>query len=458
MNISLEVVFTIDKDFGISKDNGIPWKFKNNINRFNRLTENQVVIMGINTFISPMPNRFNIVLVSTQTKDFHDIKDCIFIKIEELIDILKLIQNKRFFLICSSDFGIYCYFKQYVNIIRLTHIDNIYDCDVFLPRITNEYNITEYNKIWEREEQCNIQYITYEKNNFYLNFDNMYLNLAKRVLESTSIRCDRTGTGTYSIFGDQISFDIGKYVPLLTTKRIPWKSCIEELLWFIRGDTNAKHLQDKNVNIWNGNSSRKFLDDIGLFHLKEGDCGANYSFQWRFSGQDYKDCNTKYEYFTKYDQINNIVNLLKNDPFSRRIFLSAWNPCDLDKTVLPPCHVSAQFYVDKDMGLSCHMFQRSCDVFLGLPWNIFSYTMLTYILAKKCDLYPKKLIISFGDAHIYSDHIEQIKEQLSRNILSYPVMHINDNIVNKELHEIDIEDFDLIGYFPHKSIKGTMSV
>ena len=170
------------------------------------------------------------------------------------------------------------------------------------------------------------------------------------------------------------------------------------------------------------------------------------------------DCNTKYIKKTKYDQINNIIHLLKTDPYSRRIFLSAWNPVDLDKTVLPPCHVSVQFYVDNDKGLSCHMYQRSCDVFLGLPFNIFSYTVLTYILAKKCNLTPRKLIISLGDVHIYSNHIEQIKEQMSRNVLAYPTLVLSDNVVDKEIEDINIDDFELIRYFPHNSIKAPMAV
>ena len=162
--------------------------------------------------------------------------------------------------------------------------------------------------------------------------------------------------------------------------------------------------------------------------------------------------------YTSNDQINNVYNLLLNDPYSRRIFLSAWNPSDLSKTVLPPCHVSAQFYVDHENGLSCHMYQRSCDVFLGLPWNILSYSILTYILAKKCNMSPKKLIISFGDVHIYSNHIDQMKTQLSRNHLAYPVLELNDSIIDTNFEDLTIDQFDLVGYFPHPSIKGVMSV
>ena len=234
-------------------------------------------------------------------------------------------------------------------------------------------------------------------------------------------------------------------MPLLTTKRVALKSCIEELLWFMRGDTDASILRKRNVHIWDGNSSRQFLDTVGLNHLR--DCGANYSFQWRYQGQEYKDCNTQYTKNTKGDQIQNIIHLLKTNPTSRRILLSAWNPSDLNKTVLPPCHVSAQFYVDKDNGLSCHMYQRSCDVFLGLPFNIFSYTVLTHILAKKANLKPRKLVISLGDVHIYANHIEQMKEQISRQPLTSAKLIVNDSIKDKEIEDIVVDDFEVVGYF-----------
>jgi thymidylate synthase len=277
-------------------------------------------------------------------------------------------------------------------------------------------------------------------------------------LDDGEARPNRTGVDTLSRFGEQISFDISDTVPLLTTKRMAWKSCIEELLWFMRGDTDANILKERKVRIWDGNTTREFLDKVGLPHLQPGDCGANYSFQWRYFGQTYVDCNTEYAKHTATDQIENILRLLKEDPQSRRIFLSAWNPCDLNKTVLPPCHVSAQFYVDKDRGLSFHMYQRSCDVFLGLPFNIFSYTVLTYILAKKCDLKPKRLVISLGDTHIYTNHVDQMRVQLSRMALAAPRLTVAFEVATKAIEDITVDDFELVGYFSHPSIKADMAV
>ena len=306
--------------------------------------------------------------------------------------------------------------------------------------------------------------MTYEKTKCIIDdrsADYVYKSLVNRVLLNGLPRSNRTDTDTLSVFGEHIRFNIEQFVPLLTSKRIPWKSCIEELLWFLRGDTDAKILQEKNVHIWDGNSSKTFLEKTGLSHLNEGDCGANYSFQWKHFGASYINCKSEYTN-EGFDQISYVENLLKTDPFSRRIFMSAWNPVDLFKTVLPPCHVSAQFYVTNIPNckpkLSCHMYQRSCDVFLGLPWNIFSYTVLTYILAMKCDMDPFELIISFGDTHIYNNHIEQIHKQLCNNNLSSPKLILNKDIIHKDYKNLTVTDFKVIGYFPHPSIKANMAI
>jgi thymidylate synthase len=213
-----------------------------------------------------------------------------------------------------------------------------------------------------------------------------YLLLLKKTLEKGQERNDRTGVGTFSIFGEQLKFDISSSIPLLTTKKIGWKSIIHELLWFLRGDTNANNLKEVGVNIWNGNTTREFLDSRGLTEYPVGDIGAGYGFQWRHSGAEYKTCNDDYT-GQGFDQILYIINELKTNPTSRRLYMTAWNPSFLNKMALPPCHVSAQFYVDIDkvtneQYLSCHMYQRSVDEFLGLPYNIFSYAVLTYIFAK----------------------------------------------------------------------------
>ena len=453
------------KNNGIGKNNTIPWNVKDDILFFKTITTNCIVVMGKNTYESlpeqhkPLKNRLNIVLTNSPDNYKSASSNLIYTNYANVFSIIEnnLMSYPNVFVI--GGVSIYELFYNNISSFYVTYVDKSFDVDKHFPMLTNDFSLCVHsNNHWDETEQCYFRFLKYYRLSHKYNHDETYFKLAKRVLSSNQERINRTDISTLSVFGDQISFDIENSVPLLTTKRVAWKSCIEELLWFMRGDTDANILKEKKVNIWNGNSSRDFLDKVGLTHLDEGDCGANYSFQWRYYGQQYMDCNTKYIKKTKYDQINNIIHLLKTDPYSRRIFLSAWNPVDLDKTVLPPCHVSVQFYVDNDRGLSCHMYQRSCDVFLGLPFNIFSYTVLTYILAKKCDLTPRKLIISLGDVHIYANHIEQIKEQMSRSILVYPKLVVSDTVVDKEMEDINIDDFELVGYFPHNSIKAPMAV
>jgi len=292
-----------------------------------------------------------------------------------------------------------------------------------------------------------------------MNTDNevQYLDLLKHVLENGRKRSDRTGTGTISTFAHQLRFDISQSIPLLTTKKMAWKSVIRELIWFLKGSTDASTLSKQGVHIWDGNTTREFLDTRGLTSLPEGDIGAGYGFQWRHFGATYKTCKDEYSELDGCDQVKYVLDMLRKDPTSRRIFMSAWNPLHMDKMALPPCHVSAQFYVDDDKGLSCHMYQRSVDCFLGLPFNIFSYSVLTYILAEMTGHKPCELIISTGDTHIYIDHVEQVKEQLSRAPLEPPCLRLSDAIKTKHVDELKIEDFELVGYQHHQPIKAKMS-
>jgi thymidylate synthase len=283
-----------------------------------------------------------------------------------------------------------------------------------------------------------------------------YLNLLQHILDNGTYHDDRTGTGVYSYFGYQIRLPIGANFPLLTTKRVYWKGVVEELLWFLRGKTDNKTLQERNVHIWDGNSSREFLDKTGLEHYREGDCGPIYSFQWKHFGADYKSCEDSYD-GQGVDQVNYVLNEIKTNPNSRRIMMSAWNPADLKKMCLPPCHVSAQFYVREGKYLSCHMYQRSCDAFLGLPFNIASYSLLTYMLAAQADLIPEELIISFGNLHIYKNHIEQVKEQLTREPMEWPKVALRD-ASQWTMDTITSDDIMLLNYTSHPPIKAPMAV
>lgn len=289
----------------------------------------------------------------------------------------------------------------------------------------------------------------------------VYLNLLRRVLEKGKPRDDRTNTGTLSVFGEQMRFDISQSLPVLTTKFVPWKSCIKELLWFLKGQTDVTILQKEGVKIWDGNTSREFLDKRGLTHLPEWDLGEGYGYQWRHFGAEYKTCKEDYT-GQGFDQIQFIIDELKTNPFSRRMYMTSWNASRLHNMALPPCHLSAQFYVDIDddgvKHLSCQMYQRSVDTFLGCPWNIMSYATLTYILAIICDMKPKELIMCLGDTHIYKNHVEQVKEQLTRTPYSFPKLIINPDVRNKKLEDIVIDDFQLVDYKYHPAIKAKLAV
>lgn len=261
-----------------------------------------------------------------------------------------------------------------------------------------------------------------------------YLDLLRHILEHGSRKEDRTGTGTISTFGYQARFDLSEGFPLLTTKKVHLKSIIHELLWFLKGDTNVKYLQENGVRIWN-----EWAD-------ADGDLGHIYGYQWR-SWPDYKGGHI--------DQIAEAVRTIRENPDSRRIIVSAWNVGDLDNMNLPPCHSLFQFYVN-DGKLSCQLYQRSADSFLGVPFNIASYALLTLMMAQVCGLKPGEFIHTFGDLHIYTNHLEQVREQLGREPRKLPVMKLNPDV--RELEDFRYEDFTLEGYDPWPAIKGEVSV
>jgi len=264
-----------------------------------------------------------------------------------------------------------------------------------------------------------------------------YHDLLRLVLEHGQARDDRTGTGTLSFFGAQTRFDLrpaGPGFPLLTTKKLHIKSIIYELLWFLRGDTNIRYLNEHGVTIWN-----EWADN-------NGDLGRVYGAQWR----DWRG-----EGGVRIDQIDSVITEMKSDPQSRRLIVSAWNPAEIGRVALPPCHVLFQFYV-QDGELSCQLYQRSCDLFLGVPFNIASYSLLTMMVAHVVDLTPGDFVHTFGDLHLYKNHLEQAREQLSRDCRSLPRMKLNPAV--KNIHDFKFEDFELVGYDPHPSIKAPIAV
>lgn len=287
-----------------------------------------------------------------------------------------------------------------------------------------------------------------------------YLDLCRDVLENGEVRKDRTGTGTISKFGYQMRVNLNDGFPLLTTKKVFYRGIFEELFWFLKGETNIRPLALKNVKIWNdwpyakyktskeyqGESMEEFIAKIcqdEAFANKWGDLGPVYGKQWRD--------------FNGVDQISNLIENLKNDPFSRRHLVVAYNPSQVDQMALPPCHAFFQFYVSADgKKLSCQLYQRSADLFLGVPFNIASYSLLLAMVAQVCGYEPYEFIHTFGDAHIYLDHVEQIKEQLSRTPRPLPKLWLNPDI--KNIYDFTIDDVKILDYDPYPAIKGKVSV
>ena len=277
-----------------------------------------------------------------------------------------------------------------------------------------------------------------------------YLDLLDRVLTTGRVRKDRTGTGTVGVFGHQMRFDLSEGFPLLTTKKLHLRSIIHELLWFLSGDTHVGPLQDNNVRIWNEWAT---AEQTAKFGREAGDLGPVYGHQWRNFGAtlltdgSYGDDGV--------DQIQRVLDTIQTNPYSRRMLVTGWNPKEADKVALPPCHTLFQFYV-QDGRLSCQLYQRSADIFLGVPFNIASYSLLMMMIAQVCDLEPGEFVHTMGDAHLYSDHLEQARLQLTRDTRSRPTMTLNPEV--KDLFAFTFEDFTLSGYDPHPHIKARVSV
>ncbi len=498
----------------IGRNNGLLFKLKEDLQLFKNLTKDKlseksklcknVVVMGRKTWYSipstirPLKDRINIVL--TRDKQLRKIspfpwssflkakvcnnvelfcdcvmkKDTYFWTLEEFHRFYKY-TNANAFVIGGSE--IYKIFLDHPEMkpenVYLTEVTNTkwlseFEPDCFMQPLDTSYKLIGVSdQKYDNKRKVNYRFLTYRRDRGVAVTDEAkYLGLCKDVLNDGRSRDDRTGVGTYSVFGSQLRFDISQSVPLLTTKRVPWKHVIQELLWFMRGDTDAKILQKEGVKIWDGNTSRDFLDNRGLHHYPEGVLGAGYGFQWRFFGAKYTHAfsdTSKIDTskISGFDQLEYVIRELKENPMGRRALMSYWNPPDFEKTALVPCHFSCQFYVEYRNGephLNCHFTMRSTDVFLGLPFNIFSYAVLTYIIATKCSMKPGTLVYTGGDVHIYKNHIEQVKEQLTRTLRPLPKLIVNNDVKYKDFSELSITDFDVVGYFPHPPIKALMAV
>ena len=451
----------ISGNIGIGKGNNIPWHYPEEMNFFKTITTNHVVVMGRKTFESmfniPLKNRINYVLSSSLDPKKYTHENLIIVKtISELNKKLSEYENKNpndpIYIIGGE--RIYSYFIDTCDELYISSINKKFECDVFFPPIPYNFHVSgvvkfkNYSNIFYKKSNSSME-------NLSKNPDAIYNNLANEILINGCERDDRTKTGTISLFAKSIKFDIKDYCPILSSKKVAWKTCIKELLWFLRGETDNNILKNQGVHIWDKNSSREFLNSRLLYNFPEGEIGKTYGWQIRHSGGDFKNKQGGI------DQLKYIENLLKNDPFSRAIMWNLWIPVDLPQTALYPCHYSFQLYVKLVNGkkfLSGLVNMRSNDLFLGNPFNVFSYYVLIKILCKKHDMYPDELTLSLGDVHIYKNHIEQIKEQIARPLRSQPVLCIDDSVKYKNWEDITVKDFELIGYFPDRPIKGDMAV
>lgn len=287
--------------------------------------------------------------------------------------------------------------------------------------------------------------------------EQQYLDLVQNIIANGTLEEGRNGN-TYAIFGNSMRFSLQNgQIPILTTKKLAWKTCVKELLWFIKGSTSNDQLVEQGVHIWDGNASRNFLDDCGLTQRREGDLGPIYGHQWRHFNAAYQDCDTDYS-GQGVDQLQNIIDQLKNPATrnSRRLVMSAWNPCQLDEVALPPCHILCQFNVHGGNKLSCALFQRSNDEALGTPFNIASYCFLTHLIAKHCGLEAHEFVYFKGNCHIYEEHMEGMKTQLARKPHPFPTVTVRQ--VRENIDDYLLEDFELHNYVSHPQIKFKMVV
>ena len=291
------------------------------------------------------------------------------------------------------------------------------------------------------------------RNNVY-HEENQYINLIDDILNENTEFVGRNGN-TKAIFGSAMHFSLEENsVPFLTSKKLAWKTCLKELLWFISGNTSNKTLKEQNVHIWDANGSREFLDSRNLINREVDDLGPIYGFQWRHFNAEYDNANTNYDK-KGIDQLQEIIDNLKNENtrYSRRLILTAWNPCQLNEMALPPCHILCQFNVINNK-LSCALYQRSGDVGLGVPFNIASYSLLTYLMAHHCNLEVGEFIYYLGNSHIYEDHVESLKEQLNNSLYKFPKLNIKNKYEN--INDYKFEDFEIIDYKCNESIKMIM--
>lgn len=435
-----------------------------------------IIVMGYNTWLSlprkPLKDRYNIILTKNHTQEIQDI--CNFPSLERIFTHIEEIKDNfgEVFIIGGGSVYKQCLenYPDKLNKLYITEIDDdwcgdeyskYFDYSSVLPRldIIKERIEPTDTRIYDPQtntyivKHVNLTFRVYQKKEIINKDEYKYLELMDTIMKQGLDVQGRNGV-TKSSFGEKMVFDLSRF-PLLTTKKMGYKTILRELLWFIKGSTDNQELKDKNVHIWDGNASKSFLESRGLSY-EQDDLGPIYGFQWRHFGAEYKDRYTDYS-GKGYDQLKWLINEIKENPNSRRLILSAWNPAVLDDMALPPCHILCQFYVNqKDNTLSCQLYQRSGDMFLGVPFNIASYAFLTYILCKLTGYKPGKFHHILGDAHIYEEHDTAVLLQIKRVPKLFPTLTISDRLT--DIDSISEDMFTIENYESYSRISAPMKV
>ena len=483
------IVVSVNNNDVIGYNNQLLIESKEDLKRFYQVTslsKNEfpnVVIMGYKTWLSipeskkPLKYRLNIVLTKNHQSSIKCSENLIvFSDLQKTFQWLSENETGEIFVIGGASIYEQC-LKEYNDSLQrvyLTRFDNDYPASDFtqlfpMDTLQNMKCIQTFPRQTDLcyhigvQKEIDFHFEVYASRDISNRGEQQYLNLLSKVL-NTGVLTESRNSKVLTTFGERMEFDLNNGFPLLTTKKMGYKTILRELLWFIKGSTSNAELQDKNVHIWEQNSSREFLDGRGLSY-EEGDLGPVYGFQWRHFGAKYDTCHSDYTNLG-IDQLKNVIEQIKNDPTSRRIILSAWNPCDLDKMALPPCHIMCQFNVGPSVSqnsedpenskktLNCQLYQRSGDMFLGVPFNIASYSFLTHILAKITGLNPGKFIHVLGDTHIYEDHVKAVKSQIIRVPDKFPSLTISDELT--DIDSIKEEYFEITEYKSYPKITAPM--
>jgi len=484
---------------GVGLNGALPWRLSKDMAYFKKVTTEtrdaealNAVVMGRKTWESipdkfrPLPGRLNIVLSRSgalaEANDENNgagaatLPEGVLVRksIEDALSAIASSDKKveKTFVIGGAQIYEEALKSDKCEAVHLTEVEGEFECDAFIPKVdASKFKLYGQSRpIMEKD--IRYQFLTYvaadaETGKFrpkaaellppgcdVKHEEYQYLEMIREIIDQGAVKGDRTGTGTISTFGNQMRFDLRRSFPLLTTKRVFWRGVAEELLWFVAGETNANKLADKNIHIWDGNGSREYLDSIGLTEREVGDLGPVYGFQWRHFGAEYTNMHADYS-GKGVDQLAEVIHKIKNNPTDRRILLTAWNPAALKEMALPPCHMFCQFYVANGE-LSCQMYQRSCDMGLGVPFNIASYSLLTCMIAQVCDLKPGDFVHVCGDTHVYSNHVEPLEKQLLCEPRPFPILKINPD--KKDIDSFVFEDFEIVGYDPHPKIEMKMAV